>query len=359
MSNSKYVKYMAQKEKFQELENLKLKLDGLRGKKENGEELTDEEETMLHEYAIVVLQLETMRPLLEAFEEEGMPSSDLGKRAEEYESLLCDYPHCRSRVIGSRLVAQSISQPLKTAEEEETDTEDLIFEITSLNTRMKIKKEKKEKKEKKAQVMKARSKSSKVVKGSVIINEDEIAELVKVSSLKQDLQKGLDQLKSDYVKHLSLRSASGSIENLKIDHEGETYTLQEIAQIGKKGSQLLVVNLSGFPTLMRDVLKAINDSGMGLNPQQDGTTIFIPIPKVTREYRENLAKNAKTMFQKFKDHSRDIQNRYIRDVKKKEKEVSSDLSHSVQQQIQTMTEQYVVEGEKVMIAKQNELLGKE
>ncbi|EFX77370.1 hypothetical protein DAPPUDRAFT_305846 [Daphnia pulex] len=196
-------------------------------------------------------------------------------------------------------------------------------------------------------------------KGSVFINEDEIAELVKVSSLKQDLQKGLDQLKSDYVKHLSLRSASGSIENLKIDYEGETYTLQEIAQIGKKGSQLLVVNLSGFPTLMRDVLKAINDSGMGLNPQQDGTKIFIPIPKVTREYRENLAKNAKTMFQKFKDHSRDIQNRYIRDVKKKEKEVSSDLSHSVQQQIQTMTEQYVVEGEKVMIAKQNELLGKE
>jgi ribosome recycling factor len=48
-------------------------------------------------------------------------------------------------------------------------------------------------------------------KGSVIINEDEIAELVKVSSLKQDLQKGLDQLKSDYVKHLSLRSASGRV----------------------------------------------------------------------------------------------------------------------------------------------------
>jgi ribosome recycling factor len=44
-------------------------------------------------------------------------------------------------------------------------------------------------------------------------------------------------------------------------------------------------------------------------------------------------------------------------VKKKEKEVSSDLSHSVQQQIQTMAEHYVNEGEKVMIAKQNELLG--
>nr|SVE74449.1 EOG090X0DUK [Daphnia barbata] len=196
-------------------------------------------------------------------------------------------------------------------------------------------------------------------KGPVLINENEIGELVNASRLKDDLQKGLDQLKSDYVKHLSLRSASGSIENLPIEFEGETHTLQEIAQIGRKGPHLLVVSLSAFPTAIKDVLKAIHDSGMGLNPQQDGTTIFISVPKVTKEYRENLAKNAKILFQKFKDHSRDIQNKYIREVKKKEKEVSSDLAHSVQQQIHTMTELCVSEGEKVMVAKQNELLGKD
>nr|SVE75394.1 EOG090X0DUK [Daphnia dolichocephala] len=196
-------------------------------------------------------------------------------------------------------------------------------------------------------------------KGPVPVNESEVGELVSVSRLKEDLQKGLDQLKSDYVKHLSLRSATGSIENLPIEFEGETYILQEIAQIGRKGPHLLVVNLSSFPTAVKDVLKAIHDSGMGLNPQQDGTTIFITVPKVTKEYRESLAKNAKTLFQKFKDHSRDIQNKYIREVKKKEKEVSSDLAHSVQQQIHTMSELCVAEGEKVMVAKQNELLGKD
>lgn len=78
---------------------------------------------------------------------------------------------------------------------------------------------------------------------------------------------------------------------------------------------------------------------------------------MTREYRESLAKSAKVYFQKFKDHSRDIQNRYIREVKKKEKEVSSDLAFSVQQQIHALEEQYVKEAEKIMLAKQNELLG--
>nr|CAG4637360.1 EOG090X0DUK [Ceriodaphnia reticulata]SVE73199.1 EOG090X0DUK [Ceriodaphnia reticulata] len=206
---------------------------------------------------------------------------------------------------------------------------------------------------------KGKEKGDKKKKGPVAINEEEIEELVNVQHLKNDLQKGIDHLKSDYVKHLSLRSTSGSIESLPVEFEGDTYTLQEIAQVGRKGPQLLVVNLSGFPQAVKNVLKAINDSGMGLNPQQDGTTIFISVPKVTREYRESLAKNAKALFQKFKDHSRDIQNRYIREVKKKEKEVSSDLAHSVQQQIHSLTEQFVSEAEKIMIAKQNELLGKD
>nr|CAG4642049.1 EOG090X0DUK [Eurycercus lamellatus] len=193
-------------------------------------------------------------------------------------------------------------------------------------------------------------------KSAAIVNEAEIAELVNVERLKEDLQKSLEQLKADYVKNLTIRSATGSIESLPVEFEGEKYTLQEIAQIGRKGPQLLVVNVSSFPQAIKNILKAIDESGMGLNPQQDGTTIFIPVPKVTREYRESLAKNAKVLFQKFKDHSRDIQNRYIRDVKKKEKAVSADLVFSVQQQIHTIAEQVVLEGEKIMIAKQNELL---
>nr|CAG4642809.1 EOG090X0DUK [Evadne anonyx] len=193
-------------------------------------------------------------------------------------------------------------------------------------------------------------------KAAVQINEDEIQELVNFDRFKSELERSLDQLKADYVKNLSLRSNLGSIENLPIDFEGDMYSLQELAQITKKGPQLLVVNISSFPTAAPSVVKAINESGMGLNPQQDGTKVFIQIPKVTKEHREHLAKSAKLMFQKFKDHARDVQNKYIREVKKKEKEVSADLAYSVQQQIQSYNEQITNQGENIMLAKQKELL---
>ncbi len=48
-------------------------------------------------------------------------------------------------------------------------------------------------------------------KGPVTINEQEIEELVNVQHLKNDLQKGVDHLKNDYIKHLSLRSTSGNV----------------------------------------------------------------------------------------------------------------------------------------------------
>lgn len=81
--------------------------------------------------------------------------------------------------------------------------------------------------------------------------------------------------------------------------------------------------------------------------------------RVTKEHREQLAKSAKLMFQKFKDHTRDVQNKYIREVKKKEKEVSADLAYSVQQQIQSYNEQITNQGENIMLAKQKELLQKD
>jgi hypothetical protein len=54
-------------------------MDGLRGKSETGKKLTDAEQQMLVDYETVVIKLETMRLLLEAFEYDEMPSSDTGK----------------------------------------------------------------------------------------------------------------------------------------------------------------------------------------------------------------------------------------------------------------------------------------
>lgn len=72
---------------------------------------------------------------------------------------------------------------------------------------------------------------------------------------------------------------TGAIEELVIEFEGEKYTIRDLAQINRKNPKLLALNFSNFPQTIPTVLQTLNESGMNLNPQQDGVSVFIPIPK--------------------------------------------------------------------------------
>lgn len=78
--------------------------------------------------------------------------------------------------------------------------------------------------------------------------------------------------------------------------------------------------------------------------------------RVTKEHRENLAKNAKAMFIGCRDDIKDIQLRCVKSLKNKT-DVSKDVIHNTQSQIQALTDKYVTEAEAIFKTKQKELLG--
>lgn len=195
-------------------------------------------------------------------------------------------------------------------------------------------------------------------KKKVEISDEQLAEVIKIDAMRTQMQKAVDRLKEEYVKNLSLRSTTGSIETLPVSLDGKEYELQELAQIVRKNPKMIVINMTSFPQAIPAALQSIGKSGMNINPQQDGTTLFVPIPKVTKEHRENLAKNAKALFIKCRDSVREVQNKYVKTVKNNTT-ISQDLAHNVQEQITALGDQYISQGEKIYEAKQTELIGKE
>lgn len=193
--------------------------------------------------------------------------------------------------------------------------------------------------------------------GKVEINPTIMSELVPVEKLKVRCQSAIENMKEDFAKNLSLRSTTGAIDSLPIKYDGKDYELQELAQIVRKNPKTIVINFASFPQVIPDVLKAIYNSGLNLNPQQDGTTLYVPVPKVTKEHREALAKNAKALYIKCRDTVKDIQNEYIK-KNKKQTGVSEDLVFNVNKQITALCEQYLEEAKNIYDAKHDELLGK-
>ena len=61
--------------------------------------------------------------------------------------------------------------------------------------------------------------------------------------------------------------------------DGDNFPLNELAQVARKSPTLLVINSGAFPQAVGDIVKALQGAGMGLNPQQEGTTVYVQIPK--------------------------------------------------------------------------------
>lgn len=135
--------------------------------------------------------------------------------------------------------------------------------------------------------------------------------------------------------------------------DGKVYVTFQVIQ---KSPQLMLINMAATPQYITQVKTAIANSGLNVNVQQDGTSLFVPIPRVTREHREALAKNAKTLCDKTKEKLRNIQNSFARDLKKVKDSHSEDLIFNLHETILTTTKGYMEKAEEIMKAKQQELL---
>lgn len=191
----------------------------------------------------------------------------------------------------------------------------------------------------------------------VEINVASISEIVPVDKMKERCNSAIDKMKEEFAKNLSLRSTTGSIESLLVKFEGKDYELQELAQVVRKNPKTIVINFSSFPQAIPNALRAIQGSGLNLNPQQDGTTLYVPVPKVTKEHREALAKNAKALYIKCRDSVKDVQVDYIKKVKK-QSSVSEDLVFNITKQINAICDDYQNQAKHIYDLKHNELVGK-
>lgn len=199
--------------------------------------------------------------------------------------------------------------------------------------------------------------SAKDAKPKISLSDEELLEVVRINQFRSETQKVLQRLQDSFVKHLSLQSVAGNIDTIKVHYDNQEYSLAEVAQISKKNPQLIVLNMTSFPDAIKATLKAIQESGMNISTQQDGTSVFCHLPKFTREHRDTLSKNAKALFSKAKEELSIIERKYLKEIQKNKEGVSEDLVYNASLQLKVETEGAVDKADTLTQAKQKELLG--
>jgi len=208
--------------------------------------------------------------------------------------------------------------------------------------------------------LKQRSPGKKPTKGSVpVMKYQEFMAVTRGEHLWKELEEAVEKLKNVYMHQLNVRSST-SLDELPVNLEGDSYPLNELATISKKDPKKLIIDSSAFPQAAPNIMASIRASGMNLNPQQDGLRIFVPIPKVTKEFREKLAAGARFKLNEFKNEARAIQNKYVKVLNESElmDEVSKDDSKAASSLIKVITDDFLSRGDQLHMAKTKDILGK-
>lgn len=86
--------------------------------------------------------------------------------------------------------------------------------------------------------------------------------------------------------------------------------------------------------------------------------MYVPVPRVTHEHREMLAKNAKALYDKTKEKIRHIQNNFDRELKRAKQSHSEDLIYNMHDTVLATAKTYAQKAHDIMETKQQELLSK-
>ncbi|XP_051907641.1 ribosome-recycling factor, mitochondrial isoform X2 [Hippocampus zosterae] len=184
-----------------------------------------------------------------------------------------------------------------------------------------------------------------------------VEDIISLEEVKDDMAAVLNALKDDFTRNLSIRTSPGALDHIVVSTPDGKFPLNQLGQVSMKSPQLILVNMSSYPEATAAATRALRESSMNLNPEADGTIIKVPVPKVTREHRENLAKTAKQFSNKAKDSLRRVRSNAVAQVKKAKEGHSEDTIRLVEKQIQQMADGIVADIDKQLAAKTKELLG--
>lgn len=161
-----------------------------------------------------------------------------------------------------------------------------------------------------------------------------------INAMKSKMDKTVELLKKDFAGVRTGRANPALIEDLRVDYYGAPTPINQLGNISAPEPRLLVVSPYD-KGIMKDIEKAIQASGLGLQPTNDGVVIRIIIPELTGERRKELAKVVKSKSEEKKVAVRNIRRDAMEDLKKHSDGISQDELKTLQDQVQKITDSYI------------------
>lgn len=175
------------------------------------------------------------------------------------------------------------------------------------------------------------------------------------NDLKRRMDGAIEQLKQEFMGLRTGRASTNMLETVMVEAYGGRMPLNQCGSVSVPEPRMLTVTVWDA-SITKAVEKAIRESGLGLNPQGEGTVIRVPVPQLTEERRKELTKVAGQYAEKARVSVRNARRDSMDVVKGMKGEISEDDQKRMNDEIQKITDEYIGKIDKMLEEKEKDMM---
>ena len=175
--------------------------------------------------------------------------------------------------------------------------------------------------------------------------------------LEDSLDKALTHLKNEYQGMKAGRANPHVLDKVLVNYYGVPTPLNQISNISVQDARVLAITLWDA-SLIKEALKAISASDIGITPNDDGKIIRLVFPSLTEERRREMVKDIKKMGEDAKVIARNARRDILDEFKKlkKDSKITEDEQASYEKDVQKTLDGIIAKIDKAMEEKEKELM---
>lgn len=177
----------------------------------------------------------------------------------------------------------------------------------------------------------------------------------------KEAEKEMDEAVNYFKKELSHvragKAQSSLLDGIKVDYYGNQTPLNQLANVSAPEARLLTVQPYD-KTALENIEKAIMSAGLGLNPNNDGNIIRIPLPILSEERRKDLVKHCREIAEQARISVRNTRRDANEAIKKnvKSESLPEDSKYEAEEEVQNRTDIHTKNIDGLLEKKEEEIL---
>lgn len=178
-----------------------------------------------------------------------------------------------------------------------------------------------------------------------------------IKGFKEANLKSVETLKKDLARVRAGKATPALLEGIRVSYYGQSSPLNQVGNVSTPDARTIVI-APWDTSILGDIEKAINQSDLGLTPQNDGKIVRLVVPALTEERRKELVKSVSKMAEESKVAIRQNRQKANEGIKtlEKDKALSEDDSRRQQEAIQKLTDEATKSVDDVVSKKSQEIM---